>query len=150
MGFRHRSGLNLYLLGTERAFVPLTAENTKPERLFRTESRVRFPSTTPIIAESAHWNAFPDPNISRGNGYPPTWIYGVNPLIEYLNSGLSYFALARHGNRPSVIPEHWIAPQKLPGSVNLGFFDGHVESVQLEHIWSLHWYFDIQPPAIRP
>ena len=141
-------GLNLYFLGTERTFVSLTAEIAKPERHFRTESRIRFPSTTPIIAESAHWGVFPDPNFSIGN--PPTWIYGVNPLFEWANSGLSTFALARHGNRPSVIPEHWNTPQKLPGAVNVGFFDGHVESVQLERLWALHWYYGLEPPNTRP
>jgi hypothetical protein len=32
----------------------------------------------------------------------------------------------------------------------VGFFDGHVELVPLERLWSLYWHKDYQPPAKRP
>jgi len=63
---------------------------------------------------------------------------------------MGFFAIARHGSRPSSLPKKWAGDQRLPGAVNVGFFDGHVEQVQLERLWHLYWHYDYQPPAKRP
>jgi prepilin-type processing-associated H-X9-DG protein len=39
---------------------------------------------------------------------------------------------------------------KLPGAVNVCFYDGHVEQVKLERLWQLYWHKDYVPPAKRP
>ena len=44
----------------------------------------------------------------------------------------------------------WPLNQKLPGAVSVGFFDGHVEQVQLEKLWQLVWYRGCVPMAKRP
>ena len=40
--------------------------------------------------------------------------------------------------------------QKLPGAINFAFYDGHVEQVQLERLWSLYWHKDYVAPEKRP
>ena len=40
--------------------------------------------------------------------------------------------------------------QKLPGAINIAFYDGHVEQVQLERLWSLYWHKDYVAPEKRP
>lgn len=142
-------GLNLYLFRTERSFFPFL-ESTTRARQFESELRVQQPSLTPIWGDSTGVTPFVDPNITFGNGNPPTWVYGTDPGPEVRQSGLSFFALARHGRRPSSIPKSWAPGQRLPGAVNLSFFDGHVEQVQLERLWQLYWYYDCKPPGKRP
>jgi len=39
---------------------------------------------------------------------------------------------------------------KLPGAINVSFWDGHVEQVKLEGLWQLYWHRDYVPPAKRP
>ena len=38
---------------------------------------------------------------------------------------------------------------KLPGAINVSFWDGHVEQVKLEGLWQLYWHRDYVPPAKR-
>ena len=40
--------------------------------------------------------------------------------------------------------------RRLPGAINVSFYDGHVETVKLERLWSLHWHKNYRPPAKRP
>jgi prepilin-type processing-associated H-X9-DG protein len=58
--------------------------------------------------------------------------------------------IARHGRRPRPIPKRWPAGERLPGAINVAFFDGHVEQVPLEELWQLYWHKDYEPPAKRP
>lgn len=144
-------GLNMYVFKAERSFVQITGSiNPIRSGEFKSESRIQYPSLTPVFLESAAWCDLPDPNWTFGNATPPTWIYGINPADEVGNTGLSYFALARHGGRPSPIPNHWAPGRRLVGASTVGFFDGHVEQVQLERLWNLYWYYDCQPPPKRP
>ena len=39
---------------------------------------------------------------------------------------------------------------KLAGAIDVAFYDGHVESVKLERLWSLYWQKNYVPPAKRP
>lgn len=141
-------GLNSYVFSTERNFALNAA--VIGTRGFKTQSRVRHPVMTPVLADCIEWTNTPLPTWTAGGGNPPTWVYGTDYLGDYSNSGLSSFLLSRHGSRPSPIPQHWIPHQRLPGAVNIGFFDGHVEQIQLEKMWQLVWHFDYQPPGRRP
>jgi len=63
---------------------------------------------------------------------------------------MSNFTISRHGSRPRSIPTKFNPADKLPGAINLSFYDGHVEQVKLERLWSLYWHKDYVPPAKRP
>jgi prepilin-type processing-associated H-X9-DG protein len=58
--------------------------------------------------------------------------------------------IPRHGSRPTQISRNWPPDARLPGAINVGFFDGHVEQVRLERLWQLYWHKDYEPPAKRP
>lgn len=144
-------GLNLYAFGGVRSFNHFVETFRRPlSDYFGSESRVQYPSETPTLLDCVTWCDAPDLNWSYGPGNPPTWVHDTDPVPEAISSGLSYFALARHGSKPSPVPKHWTPHQKLIGAVNVGMFDGHVERVQLERLWQLRWHFDYQPPAKRP
>jgi prepilin-type processing-associated H-X9-DG protein len=63
---------------------------------------------------------------------------------------MSAFAIPRHGSRPNPVPTNHPPTSRLPGAVNMSFWDGHVEKVQLERLWQLTWHRNYQPPAKRP
>ena len=57
----------------------------------------------------------------------------------------------RHGGvNASAAPRNFNITQKLPGSINLGLADGHVESFPLEHLWQYCWNATWIPPVRRP
>ena len=136
-------GLNLNLFMTDRVF---TGSLVHGLRRFLTESRVQKPSLTPLIGDCIVSGDAPFPVQPASN--PPTWVDGAG----WGNSdgqGLIYWPIARHGNRPIRIPDAWAPNQPLPGAINVGFFDGHVEPVQLERLWKLAWFYDFEPPVER-
>jgi len=49
-----------------------------------------------------------------------------------------------HGSRPSSVPTIQPFQAKLPGSINVSFYDGHVAQVRLENLWQLEWHRDWQ------
>jgi prepilin-type processing-associated H-X9-DG protein len=51
------------------------------------------------------------------------------------SSGMGAFLIARHGNSPRPPPGPWPANQRMPGGINVAFFDGHVQLVPLENLW---------------
>jgi prepilin-type processing-associated H-X9-DG protein len=60
------------------------------------------------------------------------------------------FVIARHGNSPRPPPGWWPPSQRMPGAINVAFFDGHAQLVPLENLWQLYWHKDYVPPAKRP
>jgi prepilin-type processing-associated H-X9-DG protein len=58
--------------------------------------------------------------------------------------------VARHGSHPSKLSGVWPPTRRLPGAINVSFFDGHVEMVPLENLWQLYWHKGYVPPAKRP
>jgi len=121
-----------------------------PPNRFDTEGRVAFPDRTPLLGDSPASQNGPFPLDPFPDGVPPTWATSFGEPGFEAATNLSFYLLARHGNRPNKIPKHWSPRQKLPGAITQGFFDGHVESVLLEKLWNLRWYYGYEPPEKRP
>jgi prepilin-type processing-associated H-X9-DG protein len=66
------------------------------------------------------------------------------------DTGLTRCMLVRHGNNSGSTPRNFDTRQNLPGAINIGMADGHVELVKLEKLWDCYWHCDWQPPAARP
>jgi prepilin-type processing-associated H-X9-DG protein len=47
-------------------------------------------------------------------------------------------------------PRRFNPQNKLPGAINMSFYDGHVEQVKLDRLWSLDWHKDYVAPLKRP
>jgi prepilin-type N-terminal cleavage/methylation domain-containing protein/prepilin-type processing-associated H-X9-DG protein len=129
-------GLNLWL------FDVMQGDSLRHEHaplFFRHENQVR-PGSTPVIGDSPYY--FGAPRATDG------------PVV---GGGMWGFILPRHGSRPRPPPGHlphrwydWPEDRPLPGAINLGFFDGHIEQVPLDRLWEFYWHMDYVAPEKRP
>jgi prepilin-type N-terminal cleavage/methylation domain-containing protein/prepilin-type processing-associated H-X9-DG protein len=108
-------GMNVHL------FLDAGILGTFPNTFFRHESAIQSPALTPVVADCVDaWAA-----------------YWETSAIENI-ANLLWVAPARHGNRPSKPPR--VQKTRFVGSINVGFFDGHVEQVPNERLWNLYWH----------
>jgi prepilin-type N-terminal cleavage/methylation domain-containing protein len=115
---------------------------------FRIEGDLGTPSGTPVFADGVHlaWSVVirgpleldrPASNLATGGVPGPA-------------CGMAGFTIPRHGARPGRLSTNHPENVKLPGAINVSLYDGHVETVKLERLWSLYWHKNYMPPARRP
>ena len=109
---------------------------------FRLEGELPRPTKHPVFADSIWVDAWPSPDD------PPPINLAGDPID--LNGGMGRLAYPRHGSVPTQIPKSQPREARLPGSINLTFADGHVETVKNEDLWLLEWYKNYPVPAKRP
>jgi len=52
---------------------------------------------------------------------------------------------------PPVPRQRWFPPGTAPpGTIDMGFVDGHAEQVNLQNLWFYYWHLNWQAPAMRP
>jgi prepilin-type processing-associated H-X9-DG protein len=112
---------------------------------FLTETNIREPFSTPLLADGVSIGVWPLPT----NG-PPFHPSSGTVLYDNLYLGMEVVLIARHGGRPGKVPDSWPASAPLPGGVNISLFDGHVQQVRLDDLWQLQWTVDWKAPAKRP
>ena len=119
----------------------------RPERQFylNTEPVIRQPATTPVFVDANWIDIFP-----LEQNPPWTNLYTGKPFAVP-GGDIGRCTIARHGaGSPASAPRQLKAGQPLPGSVNMSLFDGHVESVKLEQLWTYNWHRGWETPAKRP
>jgi len=113
--------------------------------VFAKEGQIAHTSQTPAFAD----------------GVSPWWVWPTEKDLPASNlqtgqtgggfvPGMSMLTIPRHGSRPRSVPTNQSSHDKLPGGINVSFYDGHVALVPLEGLWQLEWHRDYQPPAVRP
>jgi prepilin-type N-terminal cleavage/methylation domain-containing protein/prepilin-type processing-associated H-X9-DG protein len=118
---------------------------TWPGYYYKTSASIGNATLTPMFTD-ANW---PD-GWPRESDAPPTDLY-LGSDATGLTSAAGYmgrYCLARHGGGGLKI--HAVNPIKpLPtgARVNVGFCDGHVESVQDGNLWTLYWHNGWNPTA---
>jgi prepilin-type processing-associated H-X9-DG protein len=115
-----------------------------PEWLYVKEASVVNTTLTPSFMDSAWINLDPvetDP--------PARNLY--DPLSSSSSEGMPRVCVARHGGRPATSAPQSVPPGTvLPGAINMGFVDGHVEQAKLQNLWTYYWHLNWTPPAVRP
>ena len=111
-----------------------------PDLSYGNESSVVRPAETPLAGDGTWPFAFPQVVDTAP----------ANLDDAYRNGGggtglMGTFVIARHGARPRPIPKRWPTTEALPGAINMALFDGHVEPVPLERLWSLYWHEGYEP-----
>lgn len=117
-----------------------------PEELYATDISVLNPVLTPVFMDSAWINLDPEETDSPArNLYDPLGTtYGVS-------EGMPRVCIARHGGRPASSAPKYVAPATpLPGTIDMGFVDGHAEQVKLQNLWTYYWHLGWTPPSPRP
>jgi prepilin-type N-terminal cleavage/methylation domain-containing protein/prepilin-type processing-associated H-X9-DG protein len=112
---------------------------------FAKDTAIRYPTTTPVFADGIWPDMWPMPTD------PPTddLIQSSDP--ENLPSGsMTLATIARHGVAPVNAYSDVDTSQPLPGLVNVGLADGHVESSKLDNLWLYTWNANYVPAAQRP
>ena len=113
-----------------------------PAYRFKTEGTILQPSKTPFFADAIWVDAWPlvtdRPAVDLFNG------------DNFSGGGLSRIAIPRHSAPLSAVSRNFNARNPLPGAVNVGFADNHVETVKLDRLWQLYWHSQWVPPTKRP
>ena len=109
---------------------------------YQTESDVRYPSTTPVFVDAIWPDMWP-----LETDLPADDLFDGDP---YGSTGMGRCTIARHAANPGSAPRVFDATQKMPGAVNLGLADGHVEMARLENLWQYNWHVNWATPSPRP
>jgi len=116
-----------------------------PKDRFDKEANVSQISTCPVFMDGVWINTWPmeeDIPVSPANLYT-----GNNNGNETDGGGgMGRILIDRHGGvppgkAPTAVPRN----SSLPGAINIGMFDCHVESVRLENLWLYTWHLNWQP-----
>jgi prepilin-type processing-associated H-X9-DG protein len=95
---------------------------------FRTEGDIQNPSQTPAFADGVdnllwtggYWSG------PRATDFPASDLQtGGSPQPFARPFGMSSFTIPRHGSRTSNLATNALPNQKLPGAINMAFYDGH-------------------------
>jgi len=113
-----------------------------PEFMFPRETTIQHPSETPVFLDSIWVDLWPlETDAPADDLYYRDWAKG----------GMTRCTIARHGSgNPAAAPRIFDTRQRLPGAINIGMADGHVELVKLENLWQCYWHLNWTPVATRP
>ncbi len=118
----------------------------EPEWLWTKEEQIAHTSQTPVFADGiSFWWVWP-----RETDLPASNLQTGQAGGGFSPWGMNMVTIPRHGSRPSSVPTNQQPKAKLPGGINVSFYDGHVAQVRLENLWQLEWHRGWQAPAKRP
>ncbi len=110
---------------------------------FYSEARIENPDRTPLFADGLE-TTFDYEGPRATDAAPKDLVSGS------WDNRMGRFALPRHGVGRGKVSRSQPPQLTLPGAINVGCYDGHVELLPLERLWDLRWHLGYQPPAKRP
>jgi prepilin-type N-terminal cleavage/methylation domain-containing protein len=118
----------------------------QPEWVWSKESQIQRTSKTSVFADCVIfgecWPAEDDlPAVNLQNG-------DISAAEQW--RGMNTLTIPRHGSHPSSVTTNQPPNKRLPGSIDISFYDGHVEAIPLENLWQLEWHQGWKTPALRP
>ena len=121
--------------------------SVKEAGMFRKIDSVRHTSQTPMFSDGVWPDAWPDSGTAGalGDNLPGT----VNLYTGVNNTSVGQMMgrvlIARHGFKtPAAAPTVPFAGV-LPGGINVGMVDGHVEYCKLNTLWTYYWHAQSVP-----
>jgi prepilin-type processing-associated H-X9-DG protein len=121
-----------------------------PDYFWLKETQILHPAKTPAFADGVDffdcWPLETDLPASNLNTGAEVYLF----YEVFSGWGMSTVTIPRHGSRPSSLSTNYPAAAKLPGSINISFYDGHAALVPLETLWQQEWHQGWQTPNPRP
>jgi prepilin-type N-terminal cleavage/methylation domain-containing protein/prepilin-type processing-associated H-X9-DG protein len=119
-------------------------DDGQPDWVWTKESQIQHTAKTPVFADGIiFYRCWPSEDdmaaFNLQNGQAPYFWWGMNIMT-----------IPRHGSHPSYVTTNQPPNAKLPGAINISFYDGHVEMVPLEQLWQQEWHQGWKTPAKRP
>ncbi len=111
---------------------------------FQSETAIRYPSTTPAFVDGVWPDMWPAPADE-----PSSDLFQLNPT-QNQGGGMNVATIARHGLTAGKSYSDVDTSKPLPGKVNMGLADGHVEISRLDNLWLYTWNANYTIPAQRP
>jgi prepilin-type N-terminal cleavage/methylation domain-containing protein len=96
---------------------------------FMNQANIYHPTLTPVVVDCVWENLEPTPS-----DLPPANL--ANPT--YTPNGMRRCCIPRHAFNASKAPTSF-SGTVLPGAVNMGLMDGHVELAKLQNLWNYYW-----------
>jgi prepilin-type N-terminal cleavage/methylation domain-containing protein/prepilin-type processing-associated H-X9-DG protein len=138
-------GYNSWLAGS------ITRTNIYPNGPYKNDSVVQFPTQTPMFMDAYWINCDPIESDSPSTGTSGSGYDLYNGDAQNTEEGMARVTVARHGGAAaSAAPRNLAKGSPLPGAINMGFTDGHVENVKLENLWTFYWHKGWIPQAPTP
>ncbi|MBI5386010.1 MAG: type II secretion system protein [Verrucomicrobia bacterium] len=107
--------------------------------------KMEHPDKAPVFMDANWVDARPMETDSACNN-----LY-TGRLLATSFKDMGRLTIARHGNaKPSRAPRDFPNGRPLPGAINIGMFDGHVELAPLDKLWTYEWHRDWKTPRVRP
>lgn len=136
---------NTWVAGDWPWLIGVPAKTSSSNLGFTAESEMENPSHTPAFGDGVLFDA-------SGQYFPARPRATDRPAGNLVTggAGMGAFTIPRHGSVPPNIAPGYPPGSRLPGAINVAFYDGHVETVKLEKLWNLSWHRDYHAPATRP
>ena len=113
-----------------------------PEFMMSKQAMIQKPSQTPVFFDAIWVDTWPLETDSPSDDL----YYGT-----FADTGMPRCTIQRHGaGPPGGAPRVFDTKQRMPGAVNMGLADGHVELVKLEDLWQCFWHLNWVVPNPRP
>jgi len=115
---------------------------TVPQYRFNKEGNVLQTANCPIWGDGIWIDAWPMDSDSA-SGYTPVNLYtGIDQNDNATGGGgMGRFMIDRHGGiAPGRAPTSVPLNSAIPGAINLGMFDGHVETGHMQNLWMYYWH----------
>jgi prepilin-type N-terminal cleavage/methylation domain-containing protein/prepilin-type processing-associated H-X9-DG protein len=130
----------LYAKNSDAAAWANSQTSIGAQGLFGKIDKVQNTSQTPLFCDGVWVDAFPNSGTATANG--DAWL----PINLYAGVGtgtpmMGRMVIARHGiNSPKTAPQNVRTDKNLPGGVNVGLCDGHVEYCKSSSLWNYYWH----------
>jgi prepilin-type N-terminal cleavage/methylation domain-containing protein/prepilin-type processing-associated H-X9-DG protein len=121
-------GMSQYLYSNVGNGQVLGGAETNPSN-FVNQASIIHPALTPVLVDSVWLNLYPYPaDIPPVNLQKPT----------YTPNAMRRCCIPRHAFNPTQAPTSFTSGV-LPGAINMGLADGHVELARLQNLWNYYW-----------
>ena len=116
--------------------------------LFGKQDAIKFPSATVMFADAMWEDGWPNGGTASAAG--DTLGNPWNSFTGGTTPFMGRACIARHGFNPAKAPTAVAAVSRLPGGVNVGLADGHVEFSKLDNLGSQYCWHRLSVPKKRP